>query len=421
MRLHRVKLDPAMRSLGDTYARKEFRLHAKPQVQEAHKQMFLKEWRAYVDMVSSQATVTGQPLSEEQKSKLNDQQKVQLDSLEKSAKALGQQRWRPRTRKPRQRRPRSRKPRPRQRKGRSATGARRCEEEKLQAQRTGLAAWFSCTWLAYSKTEVREDGMFRHSEITGAHKDAVMSVVMAADCIYTASRDKTLKRWKVNVGASGKFELQPELEVPLGEVCWCLISAGDWLFCGLGDGNIKGFMKSGQQTVLSGHQKRVSCLMTHQHVLFRRFDATTSWDFGSEGTHGISEGISGSVTALAVLGEGLWVGGSSGLALVELATLKVVKQLNPRKFVAGLLQFEGHMIVVYADGSICIFDGLGGLKHQQPALPAGPVLCIAPRQRLGHRPRASLQEGGWEAWVHGVPCWVLCGSWGLVRVVLGPK
>ena len=36
--------------------------------------------------------------------------------------------------------------------------------------------------------------MFRHSEITGAHKDAVMSVVMAADCIYTASRDKTLKR-----------------------------------------------------------------------------------------------------------------------------------------------------------------------------------------------------------------------------------
>ena len=36
--------------------------------------------------------------------------------------------------------------------------------------------------------------MFLHSEITGAHKDAVMSVVMAADCIYTASRDKTLKR-----------------------------------------------------------------------------------------------------------------------------------------------------------------------------------------------------------------------------------
>ena len=63
------------------------------------------------------------------------------------------------------------------------------------------------------------------------------------------------------------------------------------------------------------------------------------------GTHFISEGISGGVTALAVLGEGLWVGGSSGVALVELATLKVVKQLDPRKFVAGLLQFEGHMLL----------------------------------------------------------------------------
>ena len=36
--------------------------------------------------------------------------------------------------------------------------------------------------------------MFRHSEVEKAHGDAVMSIVMAADCIYTASRDKTLKR-----------------------------------------------------------------------------------------------------------------------------------------------------------------------------------------------------------------------------------
>lgn len=41
MRLHRVKLDPAMRSLGDTYARKEFRLHAKPQ---AHRWTWGTSW-----------------------------------------------------------------------------------------------------------------------------------------------------------------------------------------------------------------------------------------------------------------------------------------------------------------------------------------------------------------------------------------
>ena len=34
---------------------------------------------------------------------------------------------------------------------------------------------------------------------------------------------------------------------------------------------------------------------------------------------------------------------------------------------------------MYADGSMCIFDGLGAMKHKQPALPAGPVLCIDSR------------------------------------------
>eukprot|EP00437_Effrenium_voratum_P065234 CAMPEP_0181489660 /NCGR_PEP_ID=MMETSP1110-20121109/49119_1 /TAXON_ID=174948 /ORGANISM="Symbiodinium sp., Strain CCMP421" /LENGTH=46 /DNA_ID= /DNA_START= /DNA_END= /DNA_ORIENTATION= len=46
MRLHRLKLDPQMRSLGDTYARKEFRLHTKPQVTDSQRQMFLREWKS---------------------------------------------------------------------------------------------------------------------------------------------------------------------------------------------------------------------------------------------------------------------------------------------------------------------------------------------------------------------------------------
>ena len=44
--------------------------------------------------------------------------------------------------------------------------------------------------------------MFRHSEVEKAHTDAVMSIVMAADCIYTASRDKTLKRPELQEGLS---------------------------------------------------------------------------------------------------------------------------------------------------------------------------------------------------------------------------
>eukprot|EP00440_Ansanella_granifera_P016649 gb/GFBE01018086.1/.p1 GENE.gb/GFBE01018086.1/~~gb/GFBE01018086.1/.p1 ORF type:complete len:106 (+),score=31.83 gb/GFBE01018086.1/:1-318(+) len=88
MRLHRTKLDVRMRSLGDAYAKKEFRLHYKPEVQEAHRVMFIREWRNYVDLISRQENVVGKELSEDQMGKLNDQQKVQLDSLKKSAESL---------------------------------------------------------------------------------------------------------------------------------------------------------------------------------------------------------------------------------------------------------------------------------------------------------------------------------------------
>lgn len=244
--------------------------------------------------------------------------------------------------------------------------------------------------------QIPEDGIFRHQEIPRAHADAIMSVVMAADCIYTASRDKLLKRWKVHRDAIGKFQLIAELEVPLGDVCWCLTSAGDWLFCGLGDGSIKGYQKAGQETILKGHSKRVSCLLAHQHVLLSGASdgVIRCWqmDPGSQTfgcTHSIAEGISGAVSAIAVLGERLWVGGSSGIAIIELAILKVSKQVPPKKFVAGLLAFEGHMIVVYADGSVCIFDASGEQKHSQAPLPAGPVLSVAglesgPRVLCGH-------------------------------------
>ncbi|CAE8607083.1 unnamed protein product [Polarella glacialis] len=88
MRLHRTKLDVRMRSLGDVYCRKEFRLHYMPDVKDSHRTMFLREWGGYVDMISTQGTVVGQELSAEQKKKLDDGQRVQLANLEKSSKDL---------------------------------------------------------------------------------------------------------------------------------------------------------------------------------------------------------------------------------------------------------------------------------------------------------------------------------------------
>lgn len=243
---------------------------------------------------------------------------------------------------------------------------------------------------------VKEDGLFRHHDLVKAHSDAVMSIVMAEDCIYTASRDKLLKRWKPQRSAANRFELKPDIEVPLGEVAWCLHNAGEWIFCGLGNGRIRAYSKAGRELNLEGHTKRVSCLLTHQHVLLSGgADGTVRcWQMNPESqtfacTHTIGEGISGNVNCLAVLSECLWVGGTSGVSIIELATLKVVAQLQPKKFVAGLLHFQGHMITAYSDGAICIFDAAGKQTHSQPALPAGPILCLAglesgPRLLCGH-------------------------------------
>lgn len=225
-----------------------------------------------------------------------------------------------------------------------------------------------------------------------------MAIVVDADAIYTASRDKLLKRWKVGRNAqTNRYELTVDLEVPLGDLCWSMVMAGEWIFCGLGDGTIKGFSKTGQQAVLKAHTKRAACLKVHAHVLLsgssdgtvRLWQADPANPANFACTNTISEGISSGVGCMAVLGEHLWVGGTSGVAVVELSSLRVVSQIQPKKFVAGFQEFQGHMIVAYADGQVCIFDAGGVKKHDQPPMDVGPILSVTglengPRLLCGH-------------------------------------
>mmetsp|Transcript_80394 Transcript_80394/g.126817 ORF Transcript_80394/g.126817 Transcript_80394/m.126817 type:complete len:107 (+) Transcript_80394:42-362(+) len=88
LRMHRTKLPEKMRALGDPYVRKEFRLHYKPDVTDKYRSMFIKQWNEYLETLSTQVTVVGKEMSEEQRSKLDATQRKQVEDLEKHAKAL---------------------------------------------------------------------------------------------------------------------------------------------------------------------------------------------------------------------------------------------------------------------------------------------------------------------------------------------
>ena len=78
-----------MKSIGDSYVRKEFKIHMySGTCSKVQFEQFLSAWRSYADMIFSQETVKGKPLTEEQRRLLNDKQRDQLEELEKATEAL---------------------------------------------------------------------------------------------------------------------------------------------------------------------------------------------------------------------------------------------------------------------------------------------------------------------------------------------
>ena len=93
MVLHKHKLPPAMRALGDTYVRKEFKAHMyQGNCSRAQFEQFLNAWKSYAETIRQQETVQGKPLSAEQRRLMNDAQRAQLEELEKATaeELLGQ-------------------------------------------------------------------------------------------------------------------------------------------------------------------------------------------------------------------------------------------------------------------------------------------------------------------------------------------
>lgn len=243
---------------------------------------------------------------------------------------------------------------------------------------------------------VDEEGMGRHCEVKGAHNGAISAITMCEQGIYTASLDKSLKRWKPVTGTDGRMTLVAELTIPLPESCYSLLFSGGWLFCGLYDGTVRAYSQDGKDVQLQGHTKRVTSILVHQTVLitgsadrevrlWQMNPATSTFTC----THTINDSIPGAVNRLHVLGEHIFVGGISGLAMLNLANLTVTKILPPTKSVSDFLEFQGHLIVAYADGAMRIFDAEGTLKTDMKPLAAGPILSLAglesgPRVLVGH-------------------------------------
>ncbi|KAF0691988.1 Aste57867_16894 [Aphanomyces stellatus] len=87
LRLHRQKLEPVMRVLGDRYVQDEFKLHknAKPEFVKG----FLAEWQQYHKMLSERETHFGEDLSADHRKLLDDQQKKKLQDLHTAATKQG--------------------------------------------------------------------------------------------------------------------------------------------------------------------------------------------------------------------------------------------------------------------------------------------------------------------------------------------
>lgn len=93
LRCHAQRLPPPMRSMGDSYARDEFRRHrdAKPPTTEAQWSEFVLEWTRYVRMLEGQADSPGfsGSMDDSVLKRMSPEQQLRLNLLKEEAEKLG--------------------------------------------------------------------------------------------------------------------------------------------------------------------------------------------------------------------------------------------------------------------------------------------------------------------------------------------
>lgn len=93
LRVHRAKLPPPMRALGDGYIKSELRRHLDAKTTEAQWGEFAAQWRAYLSALEGRADADvahgAVPPLHDADSALTAEQRKQMERLKEAAKDLG--------------------------------------------------------------------------------------------------------------------------------------------------------------------------------------------------------------------------------------------------------------------------------------------------------------------------------------------
>lgn len=216
--------------------------------------------------------------------------------------------------------------------------------------------------------------MYVMPDTMGHDGQGINCMAMVDDQIYTGGRDGVLFAWRGQQGASGDFQLVQDSRVQMSSSVSSIFyePSSRWLFCGLWDGSIHAFCKEPQmQEILKGgHRRSITSLIVHSGVVVSGSHEgivrlwTRNEQMRQFQMHGNPlTNPSGPVSALRVVGDGLWVGGQTGITCFDLNTLQPRGTLQSAHAVTGMVELDGHMIATYANGDIKIFDAAGGEKY----------------------------------------------------------
>jgi len=206
--------------------------------------------------------------------------------------------------------------------------------------------------------------------VTMGHESGVNCMIMVEDRVYTGGRDSNLFCWRAVPGPSGGFELvqdSPPIGLGSNVTSLCYDPASKWLFVGLWNGDIQAYCREPVvQDRLSGHRRSIGSMLVHAGVLVSGSNdgSVRLWTLnpqtGRYQCHGQPlNNPTGAVTAMKMVGDGLWVAAQNGMTCFDLVSLQPKGTIPSTHQVTGLLDCDGFVIATLRNGDIKVYDGTG--------------------------------------------------------------